>query len=196
MGAFAGFIPWIIFWVVAGPASWEYAAGGALLASLILAFPDVEGKSLKTLDLASIFFFGVLTVLGLILDRADLDWLEDYSQAVSSGLLALIVLGTLPFVPFTEQYARDQAPREVWDTPKFKHTNFVISAVWGCAFLGSAILGVIAEEVSSGSEWLNWIIPIALIIGAFRFTNIYVARQRGPGAGDPGAPGPAAAHPR
>ena len=170
MGQLAGFAPWIIFWVVASPSTWEYGAGGALIAALILAIPDIEGRSLKTLDITSILFFAVLTVLGLILDRSELDWLEDYAQVISSGLLALVVLGSLAFTPFTEQYAREQAPREVWDSPQFKQRNFSLTTVWGLAFAGIAVSGLIAQSMDEPSAWLEWIIPIVLIVGAFKYT--------------------------
>src|SRR5689334_993398 len=98
---FAGFAPWIIFWVVAGPSTWEYATLGALIAALLLAVPDAERRRLKMLDVATIGFFAALSVLAVFLDASDLDWLEDYSQAISSGVLAVVVLGSLAFVPFT-----------------------------------------------------------------------------------------------
>lgn len=179
---FVGFIPWIIFWVVASPSTWEWATLGALIAALILAVPSVERGGLKILDVGSIVFFAVLAVLAIFLDRSDLDWVEDYSQVISSGALAVIAFGSLLVMPFTEQYARESAPREVWDTPGFKRTNLVLTAMWGAVFLLSAILGVIAEETASSStarEWLNWIIPIVLVIGAFKFTAWYAERARG-----------------
>lgn len=177
---FVGFVPWIIFWVVSSPSTWEWATLGALVAAVILAVPSAERGSLKILDLGSIAFFGVLSLLAIFLDRADLDWVEDYSQAISSGALALIALGSLAVMPFTEQYARESAPREVWDSPRFKRTNLVLSAMWGGVFLLSAILGVIAEQVDSSTarEWLNWIIPIALVVGAFKFTAWYAQQAR------------------
>jgi hypothetical protein len=109
MGArsFLGFVPWIIFWVVCGPTTWEYAAGGALLAAVILLIPSRERCRIKLLDIVSVVFFAGLTIAGLVLDRRRLTWLEDYSQAISSGILAVVVLGSLAFVPFTEQYARE-----------------------------------------------------------------------------------------
>jgi len=177
---FVGFVPWIIFWVVASPSTWEWATLGALVAAVILAVPSAERGSLKILDLGSIAFFGILALLAVFLDRGDLDWVEDYSQAISSGALAVIALGSLAFIPFTEQYARESTPREVWDKPGFKRTNFVLSAMWGAVFLVSAIFGVIAQEVDSSTarEWLNWIIPIALVVGAFKFTAWYADRER------------------
>lgn len=181
---FVGFVPWIIFWVVAGPSTWEYATLGALIAALILAVPDAERRSLKVLDVTTIAFFAVLSVLAVFLDASDLSWLEDYSQAISSGVLAVIVLGSLAFVPFTEQYARESAPREVWDTPRFKQVNRSLTTVWGLVFAASAVCGVIAQNVDSGQDWLNWIIPIVLIVGAFKYTNT-VAEQRRPEAARP-----------
>jgi hypothetical protein len=190
--SFRGFVPWIIFWVVAGPSSWEYAAGGALLAALILAIPSPDSGSIKILDIASIVFFGALTVAGLILDRSELDWLEDYSQAISSGALAVVVLGSLAFVPFTEQYARESVPRENWSSPLFKRINRLLTLVWGLVFALSAVLGVIAEGMDGGSDWLNWIIPIALIAAAFKFTAWYPEQARAQAAAArasaPGAP--------
>jgi hypothetical protein len=188
---FVGFVPWIIFWVVASPSSWEYATLGALLAAVILAIPSAEKRRLKILDVGTILFFAVLSVLAIFLDRADLDWLEDYSQVVSSGALALIAFGSMLAVPFTEQYARETTPREYWNTPTFKQINRVLTMVWGLAFTASAICGLIAEEIESGSgrEWLNWIIPIVIIVGAFKFTAWYPAQVKG--AGDASAPAPA-----
>lgn len=187
---FVGFAPWIIFWVVASPSTWEWAALSALVTAVILAVPSAERGSLKILDVGSIAFFGILAVLAVFLDRHDLDWLEDYSQAISSGALAVIALGSLAVMPFTEQYARESAPREVWNTPGFKRTNFVLTAAWGGVFLVSAVLGVIAEEVDSSTtrQWLNWVIPIALVVGAFKFTAWYAdqARQQATAAGKMG----------
>jgi hypothetical protein len=180
MGAngFVGFVPWIIFWVVSSPSTWGFAAGGALLAALILLIPSTDRGHVKLLDVVSVLFFGALTIAALILDRSQLRWLEDYAQAVSSGVLAVVVLGSLAFTPFTEQYAREQAPPEVWATPLFKQINRMLTLVWGLVFAACAILGVIAQHVHTGTVWLNWIIPIGLVIGGFKFTERYPDQAR------------------
>jgi hypothetical protein len=184
---FIGFVPWIIFWVVASPSTWEWATLGALVAALILAVPSAERHSLKILDTAGIVFFAVLSLLAVFLDRSDLMWIEDYSQAVSSGALALIAFGSLFFMPFTEQYARDHVPPEAWNTPGFRRSNVILTSIWGAVFAVSAVLGVIAQQTSSSNaqQWLNWIIPIALVIGGFKFTAWYADQARGAPA--PGA---------
>jgi uncharacterized membrane protein len=180
MGAtgFVGFVPWIIFWVVSSPSTWGYAAGGALIAALVLLIPSTERGHVKLLDVVSVLFFGALTIAALLLDRSQLRWLENYAQAISSGVLAVVVLGSLAFVPFTEQYAREQAPPEIWASPLFKRINRVLTFVWGLVFAACAILGVIAQHVDPGTAWLNWIIPIGLIIGAFKFSERYPDQAR------------------
>jgi intracellular septation protein A len=175
MGAksFLGFVPWIIFWVVCGPSTWEYAAGGALLAAVILLIPSRERGRIKLLDIVSVVFFAALTIAGLVLDHSRLLWLEEYAQAIASGVLAVVVLGSLAFVPFTEQYAREQVPQRLWSTPRFKHINRMLTLVWGLMFAVCAVLGAVAQPDHGGSAWLNWIIPIALLVGAFKFTAWY-----------------------
>ncbi|HEX5193044.1 MAG TPA: hypothetical protein VFW09_09590 [Solirubrobacteraceae bacterium] len=123
-------------------------------------------------------FFGALTIAALFLDRSQLNWLEDYAQAISSGVLAVVVLGSLAFMPFTEQYARESAPPEVWASPLFKQINRTLTLVWGLVFAACAILGVISQHVSTGTVWLNWIVPIALVIGGFKFTERYPDQAR------------------
>ncbi|MBV1855058.1 septation protein IspZ [Catellatospora tritici] len=176
--AFRGFVPWIIFWVVAGPSTWVYAAGGAFVATLILLLPLRHHKPIKLVEIISAAFFGALTIAGLLLDPGQLEWLERYSQAISSGILALVVLGSLAFTPFTEQYAREQTPPEVRQRPIYKQVNRKLTLVWGLVFAACAVLGVLSQQMSSGRAWVNWILPIALIAGAYKFTMWYPQQVR------------------
>lgn len=173
----SGFIPWIIFWVVASsPSTWEYGAIGAALAAVILALPSASRRRPKVLDVATIVFFVVLAVVGAVVGAEDRDWLDRWSMVLSSAALGLIALGSLAFVPFTEQYAREKTPPEVWSSPVFRRTNRVLTLVWGLTFLATAVLGYIAVVAPSTSDWTNWVLPIALIVGAFKFTARYSER--------------------
>ncbi|MEU9093427.1 hypothetical protein [Streptomyces sp. NPDC048428] len=175
---FFAFAPWIIFDVIAGPSTWEYAALAGLVAAVVLNLPDLRRGSYKVLEIAGIAFFAVLSVLALFLDRQDLDWLERYAQVLSSGVIALVALGSLAFVPFTEQYARETTPREVWGTPVFRHVNRVLTLVWGGVFVAIALLGLLAVHTSSGSDWYSWVIPVVLLVLAVRFTERYPDQVR------------------
>jgi hypothetical protein len=178
-GIFVGFAPWIVFDVVASPSTWEFAAVAALITAAVLAGPDLLAGRAMLLDVAGIVFFAVMVLAALVLDRSDLDWLERYAQVISSGALAVIAFGSLAYVPFTEQYARRGAPRAVWSTPTFKQVNRLLTALWGLVFAAIAIMGWIAMHVDHGQDWLNWIIPIALLVGAIKFSAWYPEQVRG-----------------
>ncbi|MFD8420702.1 hypothetical protein [Streptomyces sp. NPDC059466] len=177
-GVFLGFAPWIVFDVVASPSTWKYAALAALVTALVLNVPELRHGSLKVLEAAGVVFFAVVCVLGLVLDRQELIWLETYAQTLSNGVIAAVALGSLAFTPFTEQYARESVPREYWDSPVFRRTNRVLTAVWGGVFLVTALLGLLALRVTSGADWLNWVVPIAMLVAAVRFTKWYPAYVR------------------
>jgi hypothetical protein len=185
-----GFAPWIIFDVVAGPSTWEFAALGAFIAAVVLSWPDLREGRYMILDVAGIVFFGVLVVLGIFLDRSDLHWVERNAQVLSSGVLAVLALGSLAFTPFTEQYARLSVPREVWGSPVFRKINRVLTAARGIVFAVIAVLGYIGLHVGRGHDWFSWIIPIALLVWAIKFTEGYPDRVTG---GDGEEPSGAAA---
>lgn len=175
-----GFVPWIIYWVVANsPSTWLYGALAAAIAAIVLAIPDARARKLKILDVATAVFFIVLFVVGLFVGAEDRDWMDTYSNPLSSGALAAIALGSLAFVPFTEQYARESTPKEYWDDPTFKHINRVLTLMWGLVFAAIAICGLIAIHVDETDDWTNWVIPVALLVGAFKFTAWYPDKVTG-----------------
>lgn len=201
------FVPWVVFWIVAGPKTWELGSALALLASVVLLVIDVEPAPLvdravarsagdpgvssqspirvappKILDVGTTAFFLALVIIGLFVPRHDLIGLEKYSQAISSAALCLIVVFSLMVGhPFTEQYARSGVPPEVARTPLFHRIMVTMSAVWALIFAVMAICGLIAETGVSGagtSNILNWYIPIGLVIIGFKFNQWYPARVR------------------
>ena len=178
LGFVIAFLPWVIFWVVASPNTWEWAAVAAFVAALILAVPEAKGRGLKLMDYANIGVFGIFTLCAIFLDRTDLDWLEDYSMTISSLALALIVLGSLAVEPFTSQYARESAPEEVWNTPAFIAINRTLTLLWGVVFLIMTICSLIGERSDSvdTNAIFQWVIPIAIVVVAIRFTKAYPDR--------------------
>jgi hypothetical protein len=180
LGFIVGFLPWLIFWVVASPNSWEWAALAAFIASLVLAVPEAKTKGLKMIDYANIGVFAVFTLCAIFLDRTDLDWLEDYSMTISTFALAAIVLGSLAFDPFTAQYARDDVPEELWHTPTFVHINRTLTLLWGAVFIVFALCSLVGERSDSTdtNAIFQWVIPIAVLVVAIKFTKAYPDRYK------------------
>jgi hypothetical protein len=180
-----GFIPWIVFWVVADSRStWEFGAIAALIAALILLVPTIEGHNVKMLDLATVAFFAGVAIAGIVVGPHDGDWLDRWSNTLSSGVLGGLVLASLLFLPFTEQYARESTPPEIWHTTRFRRTNQILTLVWG---------GVFVRSRSSARS--PWRVPPAATgpTGSSR-SRSSSARSSSPG-GIQSKPGPARAPP-
>jgi hypothetical protein len=196
----AGFVPWILYWVIGGPSTWETAAIAALLAAVLMTAMSLEAprgssgrvpaagprhhsgldfRRVKLLDAGTVLFFAAMVIAALVTSRPDVTQLDKYAQALSSGALGLIALGSIVFGhPFTVDYARESAPPEVWHTPLFKRINVVLSATWAAIFLACAGLGLLAvhTSVKGARDWLAWYLPILLILIGIRLNSWYPAR--------------------
>lgn len=175
---FVGFVPWIIYWVVAeGPSTWLFGALSAGLSAFILGISMGRGGP-RLLEIVTIVFFVSVTVAGVIVGARDRDWMDTYSTTLSSGVLALMALGSLALTPFTEQYARASRPLQDWEKPAFRQTNRALTLMWALVFALISVLGYYATLVPETSDWTNWVIPIVVVVGAVGMTHAYPTRVR------------------
>jgi hypothetical protein len=184
---FSGIAPWILLSVLSGPGQFEVAVVGALAISLVIvALGRWRGMPMHSLEVVGAAYFVALAVVGLMASDNVIRWLDDWAGVVSSVVLTLFVVVTiLVRKPFAMSYAKQEAPREVWDEPGFLRLNNVISAVWAAAFAVSAAVGVVGMLVlhDSNDMWTAWIVPLAATFAAAAFTEVYpkhvVARETG-----------------
>ena len=175
---FVGFAPWIIYWVVAeGPSTWMFGALCAVLSAIILGISMGFGGP-RLLDVVTIAFFVSVTAAGLIVGAEDRDWMDTYATTLSSGVLAVMALGSLLFTPFTEQYAPSGLTLKDWEKPAFRQTNRVLTLMWAMVFALISMLGYYATQVPESRDWTNWVIPVVVIVGAIGMTKSYPARAR------------------
>jgi hypothetical protein len=175
---FIGFAPWIIYWVVAdGPSTWLFGALCAVIAALILGISAGRGGP-RLLEVVTIVFFVGVTVAGMVVGAQDRDWMDTYATTLSGGVLAVMALGSLVFVPFTAQYAPESAPRQEWERAAFRRTNQVLTLMWALVFALIAVLGYVAVTAPSTVGWTKAVIPIVVIVGAVGMTQIYPDRAR------------------
>ncbi|MES4891234.1 hypothetical protein [Streptomyces sp. NPDC096012] len=181
-----GMAPWIVFSLLVGPGRFEIAVALALACTVVLVSLGRlvhRGSSWKLLELADLVFFAGLAVIGGLADAGTLRWLEVYSGEVSNIALVLIAFGSMAAgTPFTLQYAREQVDPAQWHTPAFLRANYMITGVWGLAFLVAALVGGYGDLVlhNPNNIWTGWIIQILAIVVALRFTAWYpdVVRAR------------------
>ena len=172
-----GFAPWILVSVVEGPGRVSLAGAlGAALALLICVAGAAVGIRPKLLDIAAIIFFAALSVVAALASSGTQHWLGLWSAELCNVVIAAIAgLSLAVRKPFTLQYAKETTEREYWNSPLFLRINYVITAVWSAAFLLIAIVGYIGDGPlhQPNNIWTAWIIQIALIVLAIKFTGWY-----------------------
>jgi hypothetical protein len=171
-GIYLAFIPWIVFTLVAQHSTLKLAAIGALLVSVLIAARSIRAGGAKVLELGAVLAFVGFTVVAFMADPATAAFLDRYARAIAAGLLSLIAFASLLVVPFTEQYARESVPRQLWSSPHFKHINRQLTTMWGLVFAAMVPAHVIAGAIDTHRANLifNWAIPIALVIWAAKRT--------------------------
>lgn len=186
-----GFLPLIAFNVLAGRVANNGIAWGALVALAVALINMAITRPRwppKIINLISAGLFLVLTLIGFFGNRSMDSWLFDWASGLITLTLGLLLLVTMPIMPFTEQYARESVSREYWGTPTFKKVNRVLSLAWGFAIVGiglsSIAVAVLDERANSTSDAglldliLNWVVPIGILVFMVRLTAKYPDRVR------------------
>jgi hypothetical protein len=197
-GFVLGFVPWIVFSLVAQRLDTNGVAWSATIAVVmtVVALVAARRKHGPTfLNLASLILFALIAAVGFIGGPGVDRWLFEWGRPLVGVVLGLLVLATAPVRPFTEEYARQSVPREYWDSPTFRRINTVLSAVWGAGILVIGLAGVAVTALDAHATdatrsnpvdlVLNWVVPIAVIWAAMKFTATYPDRVNR--AADPAA---------
>lgn len=188
----SGLAPWIVMAVMSGIVPFEaavllsFACAAAILAASIL-----TGDSPKALEFSDTAYFLLLAIVGLVASEDVREWLGVWADELSNIALVVIAVSSLAVRrPFTLPYAREQVPREIWTTPRFIRTNYVVTTVWAAAFLVAAIAGFYGDAVLEDSDnlWTAWIIPTAAMLAAVQFTVWYPRVMRARAAREAGRP--------
>ena len=146
------------------------AAGGVV--ALVVFIRAVARRQVHLLDGAALAYFLALAAAVVVIHPADIDTWGRYAQAGSHGLLTVLVFASvLVGRPFTESYARQQTPKAIWTTPRFRAFNRSISLVWGLAFLIGTGSLVLAGAVDHAQLVLRMVIPFGCLLGAFKYTQ-------------------------
>ncbi|MGX7680284.1 hypothetical protein ACSMXN_15430 [Jatrophihabitans sp. DSM 45814] len=173
-------IPWVVFSVIVEHGGTGTAGIAALLAAAIAIVLIIKDSrhGVKIIDAAGVITFVGLAILALGGNDAMKAHIADYGRGSSTLILAVVMLGSVLIVPFTEQYARESVPQQYWGSPVFRAVNRRISLVWGTAVLvmaGSHLLSGLIEANGNGTRGsnllLNWAVPAALALAAIKYTN-------------------------
>jgi hypothetical protein len=173
-------VPWVLFSVIVERKGSGAAGVAALLSGgLSLVLLLIKRKTgLKSIDLAGIITFTILAVAAFAGNASARVDAVNFGRGASTLALALVMLGSLAVVPFTEQYARDIVPRDHWGSPAFRAINRRLSLVWGLIVLLVAASRMTYGFLAASSNGtavlnivLNWVVPAVLLLGALTYTR-------------------------
>jgi hypothetical protein len=143
----------------------------------------------KILHVTQFVMFAVIAIIAYAF-KSDDSWLHTWSGAGIGIVLGAVILLLLPFMPFTEQYARESVPRQRWSSPTFKKINLVLSGMWGVAIIGLGLSRVAAEAIDRHTSshtlpqaLLGLIVPLGILIYMIKYSKTYpqkvLSQERG-----------------
>lgn len=175
MGVLLGFAPFVAFVLLSRfvPASISLWSAAAVSAMLILR-QKTRGGSMKILEVGTFVLFAALGTYALV--RGNIWDVPTVRSVVDGGLLLIILLSVVVGRPFTLQYAREQVPASVQDSPRFIRTNYIITAIWALAMAVIVLADLTMHFVPNLSIRLEIVVILAALGGAFWFTKWYPAQ--------------------
>ena len=183
MGILLAFAPFIAFAVVdrlVGPTQ-GLMAGAAT--SVLLLLRDWIGRHRrpKILEIGTAILFGGLALYAVLGGPV---WsIVGVRLRVDAGLLLIVLITLLVGKPFTLQYAREQVPQDLWETPQFIRSNYVITGVWSGAFLILVLADLIMIYRTDLPPKIGILATVLALVGAFKFTQWYPERNTPSSAG-------------
>ena len=195
---FLSLIPWVLFTIIAGRAGANFV-GWAAVAAAVVTFgiaikgmrdrtPNGTRSSVKVIDVAGVLTFIVMAVLAFNGSHGVRQHIVNYGRGACALVLAVVMLGSILIVPFTEQYARESVPQEYWHSPVFRAINRHISAAFGFAILVMAASHFYSGYRESQHDLsqrlnliLNWAVPIVVILAAIKYTSRITSDSSEPG---------------
>ena len=102
---------------------------------------------------------------------------------VDAGLLLIVLTTLIAGKPFTLQYAREQVPQSLWDTPQFIRSNYVITGVWSGAFLILVLADLILIYRTDLPPKIGILATVLALVGAFKYTQWYPGKDTRSNAG-------------
>lgn len=181
MNILIAFAPFLVFALTArfigaeeGLVAGAVVSGGMLLRDL------ARRKGIKILEAGTvILFLGLALFSGL----TKASWsIVEVRLFVDTGLLLIVLVSIAVRRPFTIQYARETVPMELWNSARFIHVNYVVTAVWAAAFLVMVGADLAMLYLPAVSVRVGIWVTILAIYGAFKFTSWYPSRDSGAGS--------------
>ncbi len=168
-----GFIPWIIFGVLATNTllSLEIAIVVSLILTIGINYKELKHGFLLTWGTLLFFLFAFIFVI--ILKNI---WVISHIGLLVNITLATIAVGSLLInKPFTEQYAKQRVNKEIWSKPTFKLKNRLITCVWAILFVINLLISILLPQEN---HLFTLFLMFAMIIVGFALTVLLIKKLK------------------
>jgi len=164
------FSPWIAFLLISGHSMLRLQIG-IIVAAVLVVIMAVTKLHRGAIPWGGYIFFAFALICVVWLKNV---WVIHNLGILASGTLFLAAqLSILIGRPFTEDYAREQAPKEIWNSSSFIKGCYTTTAFWSYIFLVNTLLNAIKIYHSGANEVLMRILEYIVLFAGIIFTRVY-----------------------
>jgi hypothetical protein len=172
------FAPWIAFWIISLGHSMLWLKVGICTAALLVVVMGVTRLHRGAILWAGVAFFAFAVIS--VAWRENM-WVVRHLGFLASGTLFLATfLSMFLGQPFTESYARDHVPKELWDSPSFIRGCFTVTGAWGFVFMANTLVNVVKLQRPEAADWIYEVAQLGFLALGVLFTTIFsrIARRK------------------
>jgi hypothetical protein len=164
------FSPWIAFWIISGGSMLRLQIG-ICVAAIMVVIMGITKLHRGLILWAGVIFFTFALVTVVLLKNI---WVIQHLGILASGTLFMATLLSIVIgQPFTESYAREHVPRELWESPSFIRSGYTVTGVWGFIFLANTLVNVAKPYYAELGEWSFRGAELGILVSGVVFTTIY-----------------------
>jgi hypothetical protein len=171
------FAPWIAFWIISLGHSMLCLKVGICVAALLVIVMGVTKLHRGVILWAGVAFFAFAVISVVWLENP---WVIHHLGFLASGALFVATfLSILWGRPFTEDYAREHVPSELWNSPTFIRGCFTVTAAWGFVFLANTLVNVVKLQ-RPAADWVYEVVQLGFLALGVLFTTVFsrIARRK------------------
>ena len=165
------FAPWIAFLVLSGHSLLRLDIA-LIVAAVLVVVMALTGLHRGAVLWAGYLFFGAAIIL--VVGLKNMWFISHLAILANSTLFSTAFLGMMFGKPFTEDYARDEAPREIWETAAFVRACYTTTSVWSLVFLLNLASSIV--DFDNHHEIQGWYFTVfnySMLLGGIVYTSAY-----------------------
>ncbi len=145
------FLPWILFFALAGKSQGQLDAAIICAAVASIYFERQGLRKGFVLSWGTLIFFIFMFIAVVVFKN---QWVAQHAWLFSNGALAAIAwISVIIRKPFTLQYAKEITSPEKWNHPVFIKINDILTMVWGAVFLAGLGLHIVKLLMPTFTGW-------------------------------------------